>query len=382
MPGYGTPLSLQLPVIGGTEAAAAVSINTALSAVIARLESKVGAADLDLNADVSLKSGTVYSGLTNAQRVAFRGQTVALDAPTNPSTIYVLNGDLHYIDGSGNLVQVTADGAVNVSTTGGITGAGYGTGGVEVNWDSVNSRYQMRSGSGTNDFAEVALSDVLLADGSSNFIRLQSPALASDYTMTLPNAAPASTSLLQMTSAGLVQNTRAPSVDSIGAVTGTFLGLTTLSLDTGPVTVVVDNDITLSGDGRVRFSGDTLYIPASAMRGGVDTFLTGSGYLEYDSFVGAIVAPLTRLGDGLTLVSASVFANKLGGAGDRDLSLCHINAATGAVTTVQTLTSTATGLGTVTYNFADVALTERAYFLRFAGENTDRIYDITVVLNR
>src|SRR5688500_15474220 len=109
MPGYGTPLGLTLPVPStDTEAVAATKINTALSAIIARLESKVGSADLDVNADVSFKSGATFSGAKDLQRAAFQSQSSALTAVSNPNTVYVLNGDLHYIDASGNLVQITA----------------------------------------------------------------------------------------------------------------------------------------------------------------------------------------------------------------------------------------------------------------------------------
>jgi hypothetical protein len=206
MPGYGTPLGLTLPTIDGVakESAAAPLINTALSAIIARLEGKVGAADLDINADVSFKSGAVYSGAKDLHRAAFQSQTSAITAVSNPNTVYVLSGNLHYIDGSGNLVQITSGGAVNVSTTGGITGAGYGTSGVEVNWDSVNNRYRMRSGAAADAYADVVLSDVLFNDGSGNFARLQAAAMGADYTMTLPAALPAAQSMLQLTAAGQV----------------------------------------------------------------------------------------------------------------------------------------------------------------------------------
>lgn len=266
MPGYGTPLSLTLPTINGvaTEAQAAPLINTALSAVIARLESKVGAADIDVNADVSFKSGAVYSGITNLQRAAFRNLTASLTAATNPSTVYVLNGDLHYIDAAGNLVQITSGGQVNVSTTGGITGAGYGTSGVEVNFDSVNGQYRLRDGSATDSYADAVLADVLFNDGSGNFIRMQAPAMSADYTMTLPSAVPASTSLLQMTSAGLVQNTRNPSVDTLAAVTGTFLGVTSLNLTSGAVTVSTNGHVTVSGTGLYKRGSIARTVPACA----------------------------------------------------------------------------------------------------------------------
>lgn len=250
MPGYGTPLGLTLPTPSvDTEAVAASKLNTALSAIIARLESKVAATDLDIASDVSFKSGAVYSGAKDLQRAAFQSQTGALTTVSNPNTVYVLNGDLHYIDQAGNLVQITASGAVNVSTTGGVTGAGYGTGGVEVNWDSVNTRYRMRSGAGVDSFADVQCADLILNDASGNNIRFQAPAVASDYTATLPTGLPGSTSLLQWTSAGLMSSTTAP----------TLTGLTVNGAATVNGAIAANGAVTLSSNSSVTVSGTGQY---------------------------------------------------------------------------------------------------------------------------
>lgn len=203
---YGTEMNLTVPTIDGvaTEAEAAPLINECLLALIARLETKVTPAGMDITSDLSMASGGVSYGLDDAKRVGLAAESAAISAATYPGTLYRVGSNLYYNDGSGNQVQITAGGAVNVSTTGGITGTNYGVTGKEVNWDDVNSRYRMRSGTGTNDYADVSLSDVLFSDGSSNFVRLQAPAIAADYTLSLPLALPGSTQVLTVSSAGQI----------------------------------------------------------------------------------------------------------------------------------------------------------------------------------
>ena len=339
MPGYGTPLSLTLPTINGVakESAAAPLINTALSAVIARLESKVGATDLDIATDVSFKSGAVYSGARDLQRAAFQSQIAALAAVSNPNTVYVLNGDLHYIDGSGNLIQVTVGGAVNVSTTGGITGAGYGTGGVELNWDSINTLYRFRSGLLADSFADIQCADLLLRDGSGNNIRFQAPAIASDYTLTLPAALPGSTLLLQMSAAGLVTTSNS--------------ALNALTLTSG-------QHVTVSGSGEYKHGTRQLHLSGSA---GLNNTVGGAfatGNLDATDSQWTVGAgdelsfhlPL-HVGD--RILTVTMFANFVG-AGTRTLEL--VLSSGGAPTVVTSATSTTTGAGSKTFNLADTVL--------------------------
>lgn len=363
MPGYGTPLGLTLPVIGGTQAAAAQSINTALSAIIARLESKVSAADLSIDADVSFKAGAVFSGITDLQRAAFASLSSALTAGTNPNTAYVLNGNLHFIDGAGNLVQITSNGAVNVSTTGGITGAGYGIGGVEFNWDSGNTRFSARSGAGADDYADVQCADLLLRDASGNAIRFQAPAIASDYSLSLPSALPASTSLLQVTSTGLMQTTLAPT------------GLTGVTLASG-------GHVTLSGAGELKHGNRVLMIPASAasaVGGPTHTSIGSIGLIEAGDFV-LFPLPLA-VGDRIISVTLQgIFT----GAGTRTLALRR-RADAGADTNVSAPTSTTTGDTAVVYNVADTVIAaNNTYYLRFTTTtaSSDDVFGIYVTYDR
>lgn len=244
---YGTSLGLTLPTINGvaTEAQAAPLINTALAAIIARLESKVTPAGMSMSADLSMRpAGTSY-GITNLMRAGFRSTAAAISASAYPSALYVVNGDLYYNDANSNQIQVTSGGAVNVSATGGITGSGYGSSSVEVNWDAVNTRYRMRSGAAADSYANVILNDVLFNDGSGNAARLGAAAMAGDYTMTLPATLPASNnSVVTLSTAGALSHSASPTLDGL--------------------TVSAGGHVTLSTTGRYKHGTLTARIPAAA----------------------------------------------------------------------------------------------------------------------
>jgi hypothetical protein len=365
MPGYGTPLGLTLPTIDGVakESAAAPLINTALSAIIARLEGKVGAADLDINADVSFKSGAVYSGAKDLHRAAFQSQTSAITAVSNPNTVYVLSGNLHYIDGSGNLVQITSGGQVNVSTTGGITGAGYGTSGVEFNWDSVNVRFSAKSGAGANDFADLQCSDLLLRDGSSNQIRVQSPSLAGDYTFTLPTALPGAQALMH--------------IDNTGQITASN-------------SLATNAHLTLVGTGEVKHGNRQLNISAAAALPEMTNTPNVGGNFNDNTGVwastalGGLIFPLPLLvGD--RVLQVEVMYDGVGSAGTRTVELLLNISGSGSGTSVVTsATSTSTTTGFRTFNIADTTLGSLGiYSIRYSSTtNADVVAGIRVTYDR
>lgn len=356
MPGYGTPLSLTLPTINGVakESAAAPLINTALSAIIARLESKIGAADLDINADVSFKSGATYSGARDLHRAAFQSLTGALTAASNPNTVYVLNGDLHYIDAAGNLVQITASGAVNVSTTGGITGSGYGTGGVEVNWDSGNSRFAFKSGAGADDFADVQVADLLLRDGTGNTIRFQAPAIASDYSMTLPAALPGSTLLLQLSAAGLV--------------TASNSALGSLTLASGA-------HVTLAGSGSYKRGGRVTKVHGSTCTfNAADAVTLLTSGVSWDTGAGSSTVHYAldiQDDERLTQVAANV-SNANGGT--IGMTIRSVDDS-GAVTILGTDSTGSAGDQTLTVSgLTATGATTIAYIASVVGSDEDQVY--------
>ena len=215
---YGQPHTALAPAVGTAGPGYATSVNAAIAELQATLAAKVTPAGMNLNAALSFLSGGTYSPITDLERLNFQNKSAALSGATYPRAIYVVNGDLV------------------ASLAGGITGSGYGASGVAVNWDAGSTSYQFKSGSGADAYAAIACDDLMLRDGSGNYWRLSSPALAGNLDFQLPGAYPGSTSLLQMSSAGVL------------TASNTVLALTA----TQGITCSVDQHVLVSGTGRFK----------------------------------------------------------------------------------------------------------------------------------
>ncbi len=237
----GQPITLIVPAVGAAGTTYASQINTAIGALEVELERKVVPADMDINADLSFLSGVVNSSATGVKRLGLTLQSeTILSAAAFPMSLFTAGGDgeLYFNDNAGRQVQVTNNGTINVASVGGITGTGYGVSSVELKWVGGSTEYQLRKGPGTNDYAFLRCDDIYLSDGSSNFIKLAAPAIATDYTLTLPPALPFSTSLVTLGPTGDLNSTSTPSVN--GLTTGT-LAVTTTSAFTGQATFSVES---------------------------------------------------------------------------------------------------------------------------------------------
>jgi hypothetical protein len=225
---------------------------------------------MDINADLSFTSGATAYRAKDVKALSLTNQASTLSASTYACTLFSTDadGELYWNDNNGRQVQLTTDGSVNVSTTGGVTGSGYGTGSVEVNWDAANTRYKMRSGAATDDYASVLLNDLQLNDGSTNTLTVAAPSLSADYTLTLPTAVAASDgSLVTMSTAGALASTMAPSVTTLttsGAVTvGGGLRLGAVQTYSGNQTVTTADSVII----WTASAGQTLTLPASPATG-------------------------------------------------------------------------------------------------------------------
>lgn len=241
---YGQPHTATIPTVGVTAGPQyATDINAALAEIRATLNAKVTPAGMDLNAALSLLSGGVYSPITDIERAHFQNKSAAINATTYPRALYAVNGELYFNDGAGNQVQVTNAGVLNLAATGGITGAGYGSGGVTVAWDAGAGAYRFKTGSGADQYAALIADDILLRDGSSHAWRISSPALAADLNLQLPAAYPGATSLLQMSSAGVVSASNSvPALTALAGITGS-----------------ANQHFTVSGTGRFKH-GDIAFV--------------------------------------------------------------------------------------------------------------------------
>lgn len=228
---YGSEHTAPIPTVGVTEGEEfATLVNAALAEMRTTLNAKVTPAGIDMNADLSMRSGSTYYGVKDLHRLSLQQQATNLAAATYPAALYAsAAGDLYFNDASGNQIALTSGGTI-AGSVGSITGSGYGTSGVELNWDSGASDYHFYSAAAT--YADINIGALQLSDGSANQIRVEAPSIAADYTLTLPTAVPASTSLVQMSSGGALSTTRAPSIDTLTVgSTSTFTGKATFSVE-------------------------------------------------------------------------------------------------------------------------------------------------------
>jgi hypothetical protein len=377
---YGQPHTETIPTVSSTLGPAyATMVNAVLTEMRTTLNAKVTPAGIDVNADLSLRSGATRYGLTDAHRLSLYQQPSLLSASTYPAALYANSaGELYFNDASGNQVQVTNSGGLN-GTPGSITGAGYGSTGVEVNWDSSASDYHFYSGTGT--YADLNCTAVQLSDGSSNLLRIAAPAMAANYTLTLPSAVPASTSVMQLSAAGVVSASPSGNIATTGTVatgaltvTGaatvsTTLGVTGLITASAGLTAAANQHVTVSGTGR--FKHGTLQLALSPNGGST---LSGTMTAGTSGVAAAGVGDTYRfnipivVGKQITRVRIAVTTT---GAGAATLALFRYNLlAGGAATSVAS--GTTSGAST---QFVDISgltetiASERAYAISFVAGN-------------
>ena len=227
---YGDSISTAVPSVGDSETTASANVATLLEEFKTRLQNKITQGEIQLSAALDFSS-------QGADNLAYVELVTRGSAPTTRETLYTKNvagvDELFYQDSAGQEVQVSSNGALRISATGAITGAGYGAGGVEVAWNAAGNAYQFKLGAGSDDYAAVVADTVQIRDGSNHKITLDSPSLAADYTLELPSGPPASGSqLLAMNSSGVVALTptlpsaeRYLTIDNTGALATTQNGL-------------------------------------------------------------------------------------------------------------------------------------------------------------
>jgi hypothetical protein len=159
----------------------------------------VPSAGISLNADLPFNG---YNA-TLLRTARLQSQSGALAAASDLGCLYNVNGNLYYNDGSGNQIQITTGGAVNVSSSGQITGMG-GTS-ASVTYSSVSTKYTFWQA--TNISALIDSGAITIRPGtlSAHGITLAPPgSLSSDYQLTLPSGLPASTKIMTCDSSGNV----------------------------------------------------------------------------------------------------------------------------------------------------------------------------------
>lgn len=225
---------------------------------------KVTPTGLNLNADLTFAGNAA----TNLKGVVFTAQVAA---PASLA-VYVKSNDLYFKDGAANEVRLTASGAINIATTGGIAGD-YIAAAASVYYDSAAKTYRfLQAAPLPNVWNYVACSGVDLYEQGSGIltrVRLQSPgALAASYVLTYPGALPASTALFQVTSAGVMTFSNT----IVKAVT-----MTELTTFTVGATAAGGAHFTVSGGGRYKHG--SIVKNVNAQHGNGSSFNYASGYI-------------------------------------------------------------------------------------------------------
>lgn len=223
---------------------------------------------MNVNADLPLND----NNLTEARSLRMANQSAALVLPTDLLCVYVLEGDLYYIDSAGNNVRITQGGTVTGST-GTITGLPSGTASAAFaagtfTWEAA-----------TNTPATMAVGPLVIgrsAAGSKTVTITPNAAQASNYDTTLPAALPSATSIVTIDASGNYgySNTLNVGFMPIGSVIATFPNLT--GAYSCSATTAADSY------GFVKCNGQTINDATSPMDGDVvpninnDVFLAGS----------------------------------------------------------------------------------------------------------
>lgn len=209
-----TNMSMVLPTEGASDNVWDMLLNAALTLNDAHDHTtgkgvKVPSAGLNVNADIS------FAGLwaTTAMRAVDFTPVAPASVSSLSSALFANDSDaknLYYRTAAGANVQITDGAALNVSAfTGGI-GGDYSTAGALVAYVDADHDYTIKTDDpgGGRLWASISSGHVDLHELNStaaNRVRLQSPAaLAASYSVTWPAALPASTSIVQVSSTGVL----------------------------------------------------------------------------------------------------------------------------------------------------------------------------------
>lgn len=180
----------------------ATQINTALDLVDAHDHSpgkgvRITPSGLNINTDLPFNN----SNATSLKAVVFQSQASVL---TNQA-LYSKSGNLCFRDSSGNEVQLTASGQINVSSVGAITGL---TNPAVAAFVSLTDSFVFQSNAST--YAKLEIGDVLVYSrsapiGTAQAVTLVADATTSAYSLRLPIGAPSDNQIMRMKAASASQ---------------------------------------------------------------------------------------------------------------------------------------------------------------------------------
>lgn len=255
-------MDLILPTVSETPGPTyATEVNTAFETVDEHDHTTAKGVQVPTNG-ININNNLAFNNYhqTSVKSVRFYNQSSALGTASDIGCIYEAGGNLFYNDLTGTQIQLTAGGALNAASIGGI-GGDYSTSTASVYYQSSDSTFYFTSN--TNIPATVNVGSVLVREpsASTNAITIKSPtSLSASYNFTLPTALPASTRVLSITNAGVVAAGAASTIQtseiSDSAITTPKIAngnVTAAKMDTNSVATgaIIDSAVTVA---KVAFS--------------------------------------------------------------------------------------------------------------------------------
>lgn len=213
MGSIGTPITQTIPNAGAAGPAYASTVNAFLTEVKTRLEAKVPFSSI-LGSGGALDANN--QGLANVNYL----QLYALvGAPTTPNlSLQTYNGDLYWVTTSG-VLKMTSGAALNAAGISGIGGDYGGSNPAALNFVDSTNQYSFYDDVGGNVWAYLRAKGLrTVSTASAAFDCLVQFSGGASYTLTLPSAVPAATSVVMMDASGNL---------SVGGTAGANLTITT-----------------------------------------------------------------------------------------------------------------------------------------------------------
>lgn len=285
-------MGLVLPTEGGDAGTYDTILNAALTVVsdhnhTSGSGAQVPTAGLNINADLTFtSSGTAYAA-TNVKALDFTpSATSGMAAYAGALFCNSADNELYWRTTSGSNVKVTNGAALNIGAFTGGFGGDYGSIPAEANFSDANKEYTFKS-TASGNWSRLRAGAMRLAEfgtTETTYVELACPAaLAGTYTITMPTAAPGSTSIVSMSSSGVL------SASNTIANAATFSGLITASAG---VTAAAGQHVTVSTTGLYKHGSRTMPMDglAAKVTSGTPTFgaihqYTGVSTLRWPIFL-------------------------------------------------------------------------------------------------
>jgi hypothetical protein len=254
----------------------------------------IPSAGIDIDADLEANGFSI----TELESTAYENRAAALTGASNARRLYFVGGELYATDGDGLEIQITSNGEVDSSAAGSVGGMG-GTD-AAITYNSSNQSFQFLQDDTDDTAADLDASVLKLRSetpGDAVYTSLARNATQlSNVALTLPSSLPLATSVVTMTSAGVLATTRSPTLDNPSIASPTITSSGTIA------SAGVSGNFTVAG--RLAIGTDdthgerTVNYPALVgdANGGSFTFVNGNWTSSASSQ--RCIIPLTlRVGD-------------------------------------------------------------------------------------